>query len=103
MSLYLKDYVGIALSGASFAIMTSALSTISGEVFNVPLGYNSFSIKNVAKVGFLGAGTFVAIFAVADRIKPLKDRMREELFPETIKDNKFRELFPAEDHGVNSF
>ena len=69
MSLEVKDFVGIALSGASFGIITSGLSAISNGVFNAPLGFCPFNIKNVFKVGILSSGTFVVIMGVLDWIK----------------------------------
>ena len=77
----LKDYAAIGVSRATVGILASCLSALSGEVFNVPLGFCPLSIKNILKVGFISAGTSVVIPGIIDQIKPIKDEMRKDLLP----------------------
>ena len=95
MSLDLKDCTEIALSGASIGILTSSLSAVSGELFNTPLGYAPFNIKNFLKVSVLGGCTFVVIIGGFDFcVKPVKEVVREKFFPND-RDKYMYDLGPA--------
>ena len=59
MSLYFKDYTIIAMGGASFTVLTSLLSSISGD--------KPYSVKDIVKAVLIGAGTSGVIFTIADR------------------------------------
>ena len=89
MSLDVKDYVKIALSMSSLGVLTSGISALSSEVFNVPLDFSPFNIKNVLKVGILCGGTTVVLAAIGDRIKPMREIIREDICPEPKPTEKF--------------